>query len=320
MVMRILITGASGFVGPHLVESLRRTGQGVEILATGKETLEHPVVGGIAKLDVTDRKAVDAAITSFVPTVVFHLAGIAAPAVANADPEAAWRIHVEGTLNVARSILENLPECALLSVGSGLIYGGTANAGLPMDEDTLLDPEDEYSVTKAAADLALGGFARRGLRCIRLRPFNHTGPGQAQAFVVPAFAAQIARIEAGLQPPAIRVGNLDAERDLLDVRDLAEAYARAAGKAGEIAPGTIVNIASGKALRVGDLLDLLLSLTDKTITVERDEGRLRSIDRSRIVGDGTRAGRLLDWAPRRTIGETLADVLQDWRDRVAASR
>ena len=118
--------------------------------------------------------------------------------------------------------MDKAPDCWLLNAGSGLVYGESAKPGLPLDESALLAPIDEYAVTKAAADLALGALARRGLKCIRFRPFNHTGAGQAGAFVIPAFAMQIAQIEAGLAEPVIHVGNLDAERDFLDVRDVVE--------------------------------------------------------------------------------------------------
>ena len=176
---------------------------------------------------------------------------------------------------------------------------------------------DEYAATKAAADLALGALAGKGLKCVRLRPFNHTGRGQDEAFVIPAIAMQIARIEAGLQPPVIRVGNLDAERDFLDVRDVVVAYALAVTKASELTPGTIINIASGTARRVRDILEYLLRLSRKPIALEKDEARMRPSDVPRIVGNGERARRLLGWVPEHSFDDTLADVLDDCRDRVS---
>lgn len=316
--MRVLITGARGFVGPYVFDALHSVcGSDISVIATSKDGGSHPVLGQIEALDVTDKVAVQDAIVRHRPTHVVHLAAVAALGAARADPENTWRIHVQGALNVAHAILEKAPECWLLHVGSGLVYGESAKAGLPLDESALLAPVDDYAVTKAAADLALGALSRHGLKCIRLRPFNHTGPGQTEAFAVPAFAMQIARIEAGLAPPVIRVGNLDAERDFLDVRDVAGAYAVAAAKSPAMESGTILNISSGKARRMRDMLEKLLSFSHAAITVEQDAGRMRPSDLPRSVGKPERAWQLLGWKPKYAIEQTLADVLADCRKRVA---
>ncbi|TIV64852.1 MAG: NAD-dependent epimerase/dehydratase family protein, partial [Mesorhizobium sp.] len=202
-------------------------------------------------------------------------------------------------------------------VGSGLVYGESAKTGRPLDESTLLAPVDDYAATKAAADLALGALSYRGLKCVRMRPFNHTGPGQTEAFAVPAFAMQIARIEAGLAPPVIRVGNLDARRGFLDARDIGNAYARAVLNSDKLAPNTIFNLASGLSWRMADILDLLLAQSSVKIVVEQDPLRMRPSDLPCIIGDATRARTLLGWAPEHSFEETLAAVLQDCRARVA---
>lgn len=316
--MRILITGARGFVGPYVAEALRRTfGTGHTIFATAKEAGEHPAFGTISALDVTDLAAVGDALDRYTPSHVIHLAGIAAPAVASADPQMAWRVHVHGALNLSRAILDKAPDCWLVHVGSGLVYGESAKFGLPLDEKTLLSPMDEYSVTKAAADLALGAEVRRGLKCIRMRPFNHTGAGQSEAFVLPAFAKQIAGIEAQLAPPVLRVGNLDAERDFLDVRDVANAYALAVKNSHQLSSGIILNIASGIPRRIESILQQLLQQSSMQITVERDPKRLRPSDLPRITGNADLAGALLGWKPEHPFEETIAIVLNDWRQRVS---
>lgn len=318
--MKVLITGACGFVGPYVAASLTRmSGDEVSVLATGRTSGDRAESSRIHPLDVTDRESVVRTISGFDPTHVIHLAGIAAPVLAGANPRLAWQVHVEGTLNIAEALLEHAPACTLINAGSGLVYGESANSGHPLDELALLAPADSYGVTKAAADLALGAMSGAGLRCVRFRPFNHTGPGQGEAFVVPGFAMQIARIEAGLAPPVIKVGNLEAERDFLDVRDVAEAYVLAVRNSGSLAPGTIINLASGKARRIRDILEMLLDLSTTGIRVEQDRERMRPSDIPRYAGEAGRAKDLLGWMPRHDFAETVRDVLADCRRRVLAA-
>jgi len=316
--MRVLITGANGFVGPYVCEALRSVcGRDIAVVATSKDGGPHPAFGQVEALDVTDTAAVHDAVARHRPTHVIHLAAVAALGAAQADPQNTWRIHVGGALNVANAILDKVADCWLVHVGSGLVYGESAKTGRPLDESTLLAPIDDYGVTKAAADLALGALSRQGLKCARMRPFNHTGPGQTEAFAVPAFAMQIARIEAGLAPPVIRVGNLDARRDFLDARDTANAYARVVSSSRDLAPNTIFNVASGVSWRMGDILDLLLAQSSARIVTEQDPSRMRPSDLPSIVGDATRARTRLGWAPQHRFEDTLAAVLTDCRARLA---
>jgi GDP-4-dehydro-6-deoxy-D-mannose reductase len=313
---RVLVTGALGFVGPYLVEALRRSYENnIEIIATAKKAGQHAMLGPVRAIDVTDRTAVEDAIVGSNPTHVMHLAGIAAPTAVNADPDEAWRVHLQGTLNLARVILKRAPGCWLINVGSALVYGESAKAGRALDENALLAPLDEYSASKAAADLALGPLIRSGLKCIRLRPFNHTGPGQSEAFVVPAFAAQIARIEARLTPPIIRVGNLDAQRDFLDVRDVANAYVLVMKNLERLESGTVLNIASGIPRRISDILASLIARSRVEISVEQDPMRQRPGDLPILVGDASRARRLLHWRPEYSFEDTLTALLNDCRAR-----
>jgi GDP-4-dehydro-6-deoxy-D-mannose reductase len=317
---RVLITGAGGFVGPHLVEALRRIcGRDLAILATSKNGGIIPELGRLDSLDVCDAEATSKVLAGWRPTQVVNLAGIAATAAAAADPEAAWDVHLRGSRNLARAILSTAPDCWLLHVGSGLVYGASAKSGLPVDEDTVLAPVDEYAATKAAADIALGAFVWRGLKCVRFRPFNHTGRGQTEDFVIPAFAMQIARIEVGVMPPLVRVGNLDAERDILDVADVAEAYALAVRASDSLVSGEIFNVASGCPQRISDILNQLLSFSRQTITFQRDPARDRPSDLPSIVGDAKRIRAKLGWAPRHNFGDTLRGILDDCRARVRPS-
>jgi len=318
---RILITGGHGFTGPYVVQALQRVCRdATQILATGGKDNSLAATTQNEVLDVTDQLAVRDIIRQYKPTHVVHLAALAAPTAATANPDRAWNVHVHGTLNVAHAILDEVPDCWLIHVGSGLVYGASAKSGLALDETALLAPIDEYGATKAAADLALGALSYRGLKVVRMRPFNHIGVGQSDAFVVPAFATQVARIEAGLAPAVIRVGNLESERDFLDVRDVADAYALAVRRSGSLAHDAIFNIASGVPRRIGDILVWFLGQSRVTIAVEPDHNRLRPSDLPRIVGDASRIRNALDWEPHYKLEETLAEILDDCRRRVSSAR
>jgi GDP-4-dehydro-6-deoxy-D-mannose reductase len=318
--MRILITGAGGFVGPHLVrECAARLGAEAAIVATTPAGGPVPGIGNTLPLDITEDDAVERAIRDVAPTHVVHLAAVSSLTGASGDVRTAWRINTLGTLAVAETILRRAPHCHLIFAGSGLVYGASAQSGRPLDEACLLAPTSDYAATKAATDLALGALAARGLKAVRLRLFNHTGPGQSEAFVVPGFAAQIARIEAGRQPPILRVGNLDAVRDFLDVRDVAAAYALAVRHADELPAGVILNVASGVPRSIRAVLDGLLALSPVAIDCQTDTARLRPSDTPIYVGDAALARRLLGWQPRHDFAATLASVLAYWRSTVGAA-
>ncbi len=299
---RILVTGAGGFVGRHLLPALR--------------TAFPDAALHVAPFEITDAATVDAAIDAARPDAVVHLAAVAAIPAARLDPGHAWQVNLKGTLNIARAVLHRAPGCVLLFVSSADIYGASFRAGVPLNEDALPAPLNTYAATKAAADLALGAMAAEGLRVIRVRPFNHTGPGQAPEFVVAAFAEQVARVAAGLQPPVLRVGALDSMRDFLDVRDVCAAYAACLARSDTLTPGTILNLASGQPRRVGDILAALMTAAGVQAEIVTDAGRLRPTDIPLAAGDAGLAQRLLGWAPAIAWEQTIADVLADWQTRV----
>ena len=318
--LRVLVFGANGFVGRHLTRTLRDSFADRLTLALTSRNAGTCDGEPIQNVDVTDADAVATSVADFDPTHVVNLAGLAAVAAAEANADQAWLVHVHGTLNVARAIIRNAPGCTFISVGTGQVYGMSARSGSPLREDTLLAPLSTYEVTKAAADIAVGGLCSQGLHGIRMRPFNHFGPGQTEDFVVPGFAMQIARIEAGSQAPIIRVGNLSAQRDFLDVRDVSAAYARAIAKSREIKAGTIINVASSQPVRIQTILDKLLALSRRTdIRVEQDPARMRPAETPIFVGDASRARDLLDWKPRYDLDESLLETLEDCRRRVKAA-
>jgi GDP-4-dehydro-6-deoxy-D-mannose reductase len=303
---RILVTGATGFVGKHLLPTLAGQFPGAAVLAPG--------------FDVTDPAATETAIRKTAPDAIVHLAAVAAIPAAQRNANMAWQVNLLGTLTVARTLRAVVPDALLLWVGSADAYGASFRAGKLLDEAAPLAPLNTYGATKAAADLALGAMAAEGLHVVRVRPFNHTGPGQSPSFVVAAFARQIARIAAGLQPPVLNVGDLEPRRDFLDVRDVCAAYAAILERADTLPAGTVLNIASGVPRRIGDVLSGLLHRAGVQAEVQTDAARMRSTDIPLALGDAGLARAVLEWAPGIAWGQTLSDVLEDWQARVAAGQ
>jgi GDP-4-dehydro-6-deoxy-D-mannose reductase len=306
----ILVTGAGGFVGSHLLPALRAAFPEARILGTAQTS--H---AGLTALDITHRDAVARIIATEKPDVCIHLAGISAIVAASANPDHAWEVNLHGTLNIADAIQAHAPHCRMIFISSAECYGSSFKSGQKLDESAVLAPLNLYATTKAAADLALGARASQGLRLLRLRPFNHTGPGQSEDFVVPAFAGQIARIEAGQAPPEISVGTLESARDFLDVRDVCAAYVQCIARDGELPDHAILNIASGQAVKIATLLEMLLSRTQHSITIRQDPARLRPAEIPTAIGDATRAMQLLHWQPQIPMAQTLDSVLDFARQK-----
>src|SRR4051794_410430 len=234
------------------------------------------------------------------PDGLVHLAAQASVSASFADPMATWRANLLGTLALGEAVLGEAPGCCLVLASSAEVYGLSFRAPAPLDERAPMRPANPYAASKAASDLAIGEMALRGLDAVRLRAFNHTGPGQSEDFVVAAFARQIARMEQGLQAPELRVGALDRWRDFLDVRDVCAAYVAALQgppSSAAIEPGLVLNLASGAPHRIGDVLGALLSRSAARPQVEVEAARLRPTDVERVVGNAARARDMLGWAP-----------------------
>jgi nucleoside-diphosphate-sugar epimerase len=305
MPRRILLTGASGFVAGHLIPRLRAAFPAAKLSLNGH--------GG---LDIADADAVQALVREFRPDACVHLAAVSTVQTARRDAAHAWRVNLHDSLALAAAVLAHAPDCTLLYASSSEVYGRTFRAGIALDETAAAAPMNIYAATKAAADLALGAMAGDGLRVIRARAFNHTGPGQSAEFVVPAFARQVARIEAGLQPPVMRVGALDPQRDFLDVRDVCAAYVACLERADAIETGAIFNLASSTPRRIGDMLEQLLALAGVTATLETGTALLRASEIPIAAGNAAAARAALGWRATIPWEQTLYDVLQDWRERV----
>jgi GDP-4-dehydro-6-deoxy-D-mannose reductase len=314
-VRRILVTGASGFVGTHLRSALRAALPQALLIATAH--------GGtpegwdeVLPLDLADSASCRSVVGVARPDAVVHLAALAAVGESFRDPLSTWRINVLGSIALGEAVLTSAPEATFLLASSAEVYGLAFQDDRPLAEDAPLRPANPYAASKAAADLAIGEMSLRGLRALRMRPFNHTGTGQTEAYVVAAFARQVARIAAGLQEPVLRVGALDRWRDFLDVRDVCTGYVAALQAAPSLPPGIVFNLASGRPRRISDILTDLLRMAGVSPRIESEASRLRPTDITRTEGDASVARATLAWAPVVPWEETLSNVLADWHARI----
>lgn len=313
--MKALITGAGGFVGGHLREYLlahtdwELTGT-VYPQPAGEQPAEPRL--RLTYADLRDPEMVRALVDEVQPDFVFHLAAQSFVPTSYADPWETLENNIRGQLNLLEAVRRSGREVRVVVIGSNEEYG--APEELPQTEDHPLRPNNPYAVSKVAQDLmGLQYYLAYGMPVVRVRPFNHTGPGQSPRFVVPAFARQVARIEAGLQEAVMRVGNLEAARDFTDVRDIVRAYH---GAATEGQPGEVYNLASGQAQRISDVLDMLLDLTEAEISVEVDPDRYRPVDVPEVRGSAEKFRRLTGWEPAYSFQQTLEDTLDYWREQV----
>ncbi|MBC8130639.1 MAG: GDP-mannose 4,6-dehydratase [Rhizobiaceae bacterium] len=315
----VAVTGASGFVGTWLMRQLeaRAAAGNFKVVpffaAAGPDGEDRP------GSDIRDASAVAGIVEALQPMSIVHLAAIAAPTEVRQNTRHAWDVNFIGTVNLADAILKRSPDTRLIFASSSDVYGESFNAVHgALAEDGALLPISAYGATKAAADMMLGQAAHDGLRSLRFRPFNHTGPGQSAGYVVPAFARQIALIEKGLQEPVMQVGNLDVERDFLDVRDVVRAYADAALSAAPPEAGAVFNLSSGVARRIGTILEMLLSMSTCRIEIEIEVNSTahRHGEVTSVEGNASKAAGELGWTPAIPFEETIEAVLNDWRQRV----
>jgi GDP-4-dehydro-6-deoxy-D-mannose reductase len=305
-----LVTGAAGFAGQHLLRRLR----GRRLIGWHRPSRPTPASPpGVVwrAVDLLDRDGVEAALGIDAPDEIYHLAG--APQIDTSWQNVVPHLQTNalGTYHLLEAIRRASLACRTLVVTSAQIYQSGDD---PLDEDAPLVPPNPYGLSKLAQDqLALRAVDEDGLDVVIARPFNHTGPGQKPAYAVPGFARQIARIEAGLEPPTIAVGNLDTRRDITDVRDVIEAYVLMIASA---PAGRPYNVCSGRAWRIGDLLEELRHLARRPIEVAVDESRLRPNDIPVVQGDATRIRSELGWSPHISVEQTLRDTLDWWRGQL----
>lgn len=300
--MRALVTGAGGFVGGHLVAHLAEAGDEV--------TTTDPAHGGA---DVTDAEAVATEVADAAPEVIYHLAGWANVGTSWDHPAQAFRVNAEGTLNVLAAA-RAADVGRVVAVSSADVYGKAPPEEMPLTEESPLRPTSPYAVSKVAADyLGLQAWLGHGLEVMRARAFNHLGPGQSDGFMASALASRIARAERD-GGEVLPIGDLTARRDHTDVRDVVRAYRLLAtgGQAGEA-----YNVCSGQDVAVQDVADALLAMARTDLRFEVDEALLRPVDLPVLKGSHAKLTAATGWEPEISLETTLADLLDDWRTRLA---
>jgi GDP-4-dehydro-6-deoxy-D-mannose reductase len=305
-----LVTGVGGFLGSHLADFLLTQGWSVfGILRHDASNVAH-IQDGVTLLrcDILNRELIESAVQEARPEAIFHLAAQSLPSVSWRDPEATFRVNILGTLNLLEAVRKARLDPMIVMAGSSAEYGLSTPEEIPIKEDVPLRPSSPYGVSKVAASLlALLYRHTFGMKVIVVRPFFVIGPRKT-GDVCSDFARGIVAVEKGVRP-FVRVGNLDTVRDFLDVQDAVRAFWLLAQ---EGTPGEVYNVSSGVGHRIQTVLEMLLSMASKPISVERDPARLRPMDAAVMVGDNSRL-RALGWAPRVPLDQSLARILAYWR-------
>jgi GDP-4-dehydro-6-deoxy-D-mannose reductase len=311
--MRVLITGMTGFVGGHLVASLRA--DGVEVHGTLLETVaETAPIGTVGHpVDITDAQRMAAVVADVGPDVVFHLAGAASVSQSFRDPAGTWHVNVEGTRGVLEGVRLAAPAARVVVALSGEQYGRVPLDQLPVTEDTPFTPLSPYAESKVAADHMCAEYVRDyGLAVLRLRAFNQLGPGQDARFVLPSVCKQVADAEMeGAEVCRVQLGNIDTRRDFMDVRDIVTAYRLVADKGD---PSRPYLAGTGRSASVRDLVDIVVSLAHVPVEVHADPMRVREGAQPDLYAL-PRALQELGWTPRIPLEQSIADTLDYWRER-----
>jgi GDP-4-dehydro-6-deoxy-D-mannose reductase len=259
--------------------------------------------------DLADEAGVEDLISRLRPQIMIHLAAQSSAAQSQAASEATWRANVFGTFNLARGFARHgATDGLFLFTSTGDVYGSSCLAG-PVDEAAPAAPRNAYALSKLAAEQILQDMLPPRTRLIITRAFNHSGAGHDERFVLPSFAAQIARAEAGETKPTISVGNLSARRDFLHVKDVVAAYVLLLQRSATLPPRTLVNIASGQPWAISDLLDLFLARASRPIEITTDPARMRPSDVPIMTGDASRLRNLTGWTPQLGVEQIVEDLL-----------
>jgi GDP-4-dehydro-6-deoxy-D-mannose reductase len=314
--MKVLITGATGFVGRHLIEHLRAEEPEAELYGLARPHGTPPALPGgvtVIEADLLDAAGLEAALLLAQPDRIVHLAAQSSPQRSWEDPEGTLRTNLFGALNLLEAARKCRTPPRILLVGSSEEYGLAQPSDIPLREDAPLRPNSPYAVSKLSQGyLGLQYALVQRVPVVRTRTFHHTGPGRGESFAESSFARQLVEIENRRQPPILSVGNLDAIRDFTDVRDVVRAYWLILDR-GE--SGEVYNVCSGRGQRIRDLLDTLIKVSGVSAQVRVDPERLRRSDIPVLVGDPARLRKATGWEPRIPLERTLKDLFLYWRER-----
>jgi GDP-4-dehydro-6-deoxy-D-mannose reductase len=300
--MRVLVTGASGFVGRHLAKNLQEHGHDIVLTAPDVESLTiNGKTHSVHRCDITSQDEVNRMVRALKPDATVHLAGVAHVPSANSNQENLVRINIVGTTNIC-SALNTLPNASVLLASSALVYNLNQNHQVRLSEEYSTAPNSPYGYSKLAAENICLTYASDRFKVFIARPFNHTGPGQSTEFVCPGLAQRIARCENG---DTIEVGNLSAQRDFTDVRDIVDGYRLIIEKGRN---RDVFVLGSGKAVAISDVLNDLIKISGKSIKTKISSGLLRSDDPPVVLADPTKIEKNIGWRRNYSLSSTLSDL------------
>jgi GDP-4-dehydro-6-deoxy-D-mannose reductase len=315
---KTLITGASGFVGSHLIDYLAQDEDqqlyGTYLLDKSLKSLEeYKDKIQFVKVDLRNESEIFDLIKKIQPDNIYHLAAFPSAADSFTSPNETVINNISCQINLFEAIRKNdLKNARILIVSSAEVYGNISKDDLPIDEKVSFNPANPYAVSKLTQDfLGKQYFLSYGLKTIIARPFNHIGPRQSPNFVVASFAQKITEMEKGKREPILPVGNLDVKRDFTDVRDVVRAYSLLMEKG---ISGEAYNVGSGVSYKISDILEKLLSLTKTKITIKVDQSLIRPIDVPDLICNSTKLNKLTGWTPEIPLDKTLEDTLDYWRN------
>lgn len=314
---RVLVTGAAGFVGRYAIKAIQsELRMGKALLGIGRNTNPFDAAVAFRVIDLADKMALRECIADFAPTHILHLAAQASVKQGGCAVAETWQINVGCLLNLAQAVMSEAPEATFVFVSSSEVYGRAFLSNQALDETALPDPTSHYGRSKWIGEQILqDAFGGGRGHLIVLRPFNHTGPGQDERFVVPSFACQIARIERGIVPPRLSVGDLSARREFLDVRDVVRAYLAVIDASERILGGSTFNIANGEPRLIKDVLTSLKQRTKVSFEINVDQDRLRPSEIRTAAGTSGRLQAITGWRPKIAWSKTLDDLMSDARER-----
>lgn len=311
--MNVLVTGASGFVGKHLISQLSKENITVIATTTSKSFDGLPIYPNLkwVTCDLNSKDSIEALFQRYFFKQIYHLAAVASTV--NHDHQYYYYINVVGTIRLLDIVEKYSKEAKVLLVSSSFVYGEVKENEIPIKEGVRLNPNNHYAASKTAMEIAANPYICRGLQIIIARPFNHTGPFQTEQYVCSNFAKQFALINNGLKTPKLNVGNINIKRDFTNVKDVVKAYI---GLMRNDISGEIVNVCSSKAISIKEIIYKLECISGIKVEINQELKRVRKTDVPVIMGSHDKLHRLTGWQPTVSIDETLKELYNYWNENV----